>query len=85
MRNAKSIILYISAYINCVLVIVLCCIYDYRIPRTKQEIDADYERHLLAQQFINQMKQIPTDRSLKVIKCKFGNVINNTTAHIIYV
>lgn len=52
-------------------VIVLCCIYDYRIPRTKQEIDADYERKLLADQFIEQMKHLPTDKPLKVVKCKF--------------
>lgn len=38
-------------FINFFLVIVLCCCFRFRIPRTKQDIEADYQRRRIARKF----------------------------------
>lgn len=30
---------------------MLCCCFRFRIPRTKQEIEADYQRRIIAKKF----------------------------------
>lgn len=32
-------------------VIMLCCCFRFRIPRTKQDIEADYQRRVIAKKF----------------------------------
>lgn len=44
------------------LIIVLCCIFRCRIPRTKQEIEADIARKKVTKQFSNHLQKIPIDR-----------------------
>ncbi|XP_064455984.1 uncharacterized protein LOC135366922 [Ornithodoros turicata] len=44
-----------------VVVVVLCCIMKCRIPRTKQEIEADFHRKKLTQVFRKQLNKIPAD------------------------
>lgn len=34
-----------------VLVVLLCCCFRFRIPRTKQEIEADYQRRKIVKKF----------------------------------
>jgi hypothetical protein len=44
------------------LIIVLCCIFRCRIPRTKQEIEADCARKKVTKQFSSHLVKIPVDR-----------------------
>lgn len=44
------------------LIIVLCCIFRCRIPRTKQEIEADCARKKVTRQFSNHLLKIPVDK-----------------------
>lgn len=44
-----------------VIVVVLCCIMKCRIPRTKQEIEADFHRKKLTDVFRKQLNKIPVD------------------------
>lgn len=44
------------------LIIVLCCIFRCRIPRTKQEIEADCARKKVTRQFSSHLLKIPVDR-----------------------
>ena len=37
------------------LVVLLCCMFDCRIPRTKQEIEADYEKRALLKRYKEQL------------------------------
>ena len=68
--------LVIMSYSVCSLhftVIVLCCVFDCRIPRTKQEIDANYERRQLKRQLSKQMKRVPPGHQVKVVRGKECN------------
>ncbi|XP_026471587.1 transmembrane inner ear expressed protein [Ctenocephalides felis] len=40
------------------LVVMLCCCVRFRIPRTKQDIEADYQRKKLARKFRTQLARI---------------------------
>jgi hypothetical protein len=42
----------------CVSVILICCCVKFRIPRTKQEIEADYIRRKILRKFRNRLKAI---------------------------
>ncbi|KAJ1521943.1 hypothetical protein ONE63_002274 [Megalurothrips usitatus] len=42
----------------CTLVIALCCCVRFRIPRTKQEIEADYVRKRITRKFQKQLRRI---------------------------
>lgn len=42
----------------CFLVVMLCCCFRFRIPRTKQEIEADYQRRLIARNFRERLANI---------------------------
>lgn len=39
-------------------VILMCCCFKFRIPRTKQDIEADYQRKKLAAKFRERLKLI---------------------------
>lgn len=39
-------------------VVLLCCCFRFRIPRTKQEIEADYQRRIIAQKFRERLAHI---------------------------
>ncbi|CAG4960048.1 unnamed protein product [Parnassius apollo] len=40
------------------LVVMLCCCFRFRIPRTKQQIEADYQRRKITSKFRQQLKTI---------------------------
>lgn len=37
---------------------MLCCCFRFRIPRTKQDIEADYQRRVIAKKFRERLKYI---------------------------
>lgn len=37
---------------------MLCCCFRFRIPRTKQEIEADYQRRVIAKNFRKRLANI---------------------------
>lgn len=37
---------------------MLCCCFRFRIPRTKQEIEADYQRRIIAKKFRERLAHI---------------------------
>lgn len=37
---------------------MLCCCFRFRIPRTKQEIEADYQRRVIAKSFRERLANI---------------------------
>lgn len=37
---------------------MLCCCFRFRIPRTKQEIEADYQRRVIAKSFRERLRNI---------------------------
>lgn len=39
-------------------VIMLCCCFRFRIPRTKQDIEADYQRRKIAKKFRERLANI---------------------------
>lgn len=39
-------------------VIMLCCCFRFRIPRTKQDIEADYQRRIIAKKFRERLANI---------------------------
>lgn len=41
-----------------ILVIMVCCCIRFRIPRTKQEIEADYQRKQITKKFREKLQQI---------------------------
>ncbi|KAK3911818.1 Transmembrane inner ear expressed protein [Frankliniella fusca] len=51
-------VLFMIAGAFCALVIVLCCCIRFRIPRTKQEIEADYVRKQITRKFQKQLRRI---------------------------
>ncbi|XP_034256172.1 uncharacterized protein LOC117654098 isoform X2 [Thrips palmi] len=51
-------LLFMVAGAFCALVVVLCCCIRFRIPRTKQEIEADYVRKQITRKFQKQLRRI---------------------------
>lgn len=51
-------------------VIALCCFFNCRIPRTKQEIDLEYEKKLLAKRMTKQLDRVPLGYNLKIMRGK---------------
>lgn len=37
---------------------MLCCCFRFRIPRTKQDIEADYQRRIIAKKFRERLARI---------------------------
>ncbi|KAF6210473.1 hypothetical protein GE061_013579 [Apolygus lucorum] len=56
MRLWHVIFIFLSAF--CSVVVCLCCCIKFRIPRTKQEIEADYIRKKITRKFTKQLKMI---------------------------
>ena len=60
---------------------LLCCIFDCRIPRTKQEIEKDFERRLLSKKMTQHMDSIKPGQNIRITKrtctrsCGFYNVL----------
>lgn len=46
---------------GCILIIVICCIFRCRIPRTRQEIEADIVRTRVCVQFRKHLDKLPID------------------------
>ncbi|RWS26572.1 hypothetical protein B4U80_04946 [Leptotrombidium deliense] len=46
-----------------ILIIVLCCLFRCRIPRTKQEIEADFKRRRITKQFRKHLNKLPVDET----------------------
>ena len=63
-----------SNYNFLIQVIVMCCCFRIRIPRTKQEIDADFRRKQLAKRFRQELKRI-RNSELDVMDLKRGSII----------
>lgn len=52
-------------------VVVMCCFMKCRIPRTKQEIEADFHRKKLTQVFRKHLNKVPVeDVGFKLGTCK---------------
>nr|CAD7445059.1 unnamed protein product [Timema bartmani] len=52
-------IIFLSLASLLTLVVLLCCCFRFRIPRTKQEIEADYVRKKISKKFQKQLRAIP--------------------------
>lgn len=50
-QNNNNIAIFVS-------VVMLCCCFRFRIPRTKQEIEADYQRRVIAKSFRERLRNI---------------------------
>lgn len=55
-----------------VVVTLLCCCVRIRVPRTKQEIEADYRRKKLAQKFRQRLKLI-RNQDMDTLDLERGN------------
>ncbi|XP_046460595.1 uncharacterized protein LOC124207265 [Daphnia pulex] len=51
-------VLFLSGAVLLAVVIILCCCVRIRIPRTKQEIEADFRRKQLSKRFKQELKRI---------------------------
>ena len=49
-------------------VVILCCVFDCRIPRSKAEIEAEHENTLLIKKYKDTIEGIPKGKKVKVIK-----------------
>lgn len=66
-------------------VILICCCFKFRIPRTKQEIEADYQRKKLATKFRERLKLIQNQemdsldlkRALEIIRQDYEEANEN--------
>lgn len=65
--------------------ILICCCFKFRIPRTKQEIEADYQRKKLAAKFRERLKLIQNQdmdsldlkRALEIIQQDYKEANDN--------
>lgn len=65
-----------NEYVNhLLLVITLCCCVRIRIPRTKQEIEADFRRKQLSKRFKQELKRI-RNSELDVMDLRRGKMLN---------
>lgn len=53
-------------------VIALCCCIKFRVPRTKQQIEADYQRRVITKKFREQLERIQNSQ-MDMIDLKAGN------------
>lgn len=53
-------------------VVLFCCCIRIRVPRTKQEIEADYHRKKLAEKFRQRLKSI-NNQDLDTLDLERGN------------
>lgn len=57
-QNAQSIAIAHFYCLSVYQVVMLCCCFRFRIPRTKQEIEADYQRRVIAKSFRERLRNI---------------------------
>lgn len=55
--NSKIVLNYWFSHLLFI-VVMLCCCFRFRIPRTKQEIEADYQRRCIARNFRERLANI---------------------------
>lgn len=53
-------------------VVLFCCCVRIRVPRTKQEIEADYHRKKLAEKFRQRLKSI-NNKDMDALDLERGN------------
>ncbi|XP_055386328.1 uncharacterized protein LOC129615234 [Condylostylus longicornis] len=66
-------------------IIIMCCCFRFRIPRTKQEIEADYQRKQLAKKFREKLSHIKNadmdemdlPKALQVVQSEFLSTENS--------
>lgn len=51
-------VIFLSFGVILALTIMICCCFRFRIPRTKQEIEADYQRRKIARKFRQKLAKI---------------------------
>lgn len=57
---------------------MVCCCFRFRIPRTKQQIEADYKRRKITTKFRQQLETIQ-DAQMDTISLKDGNIAHHGT------
>lgn len=82
------IIIYYSRFfilfISVVIAIALCCCIKFRVPRTKQQIEANYQRRIITQKFRQQLEKIQNSQ-MDSIDLKTGSrIINVCMSYFIY-
>lgn len=53
-------------------VVMVCCCFRFRIPRTKQQIEADYQRRKITSKFRQKLETIQ-DSKMDAMSLKDGN------------
>lgn len=51
-------VIFLSCGVILIITIMICCCVRFRIPRTKQEIEADYQRRKIARKFRQKLAKI---------------------------
>ncbi|CAH0755926.1 unnamed protein product [Diatraea saccharalis] len=59
------------------IIIMVCCCFRFRIPRTKQQIEADYQRRKITSKFRQQLETIQDSR-MDAMSLKDGNEKSKT-------
>lgn len=59
-------------------VVMVCCCFRFRIPRTKQQIEADYQRRKITNKFRQQLETIQ-DSKMDAMSLKDGNLLKPHT------
>uniref|UniRef100_A0A1E1VZB6 Transmembrane inner ear expressed protein n=1 Tax=Pectinophora gossypiella TaxID=13191 RepID=A0A1E1VZB6_PECGO len=54
------------------LIVMVCCCFRFRIPRTKQQIEADYQRRKITSKFRQQLETIQ-DSKMDAMSLKDGD------------
>lgn len=62
-------------------VVIVCCCFRFRIPRTKQQIEADYQRRKITSKFRQKLETIQ-DAEMDTMSLKDGHLI--LLIHILY-
>ncbi|XP_055708898.1 transmembrane inner ear expressed protein [Phlebotomus papatasi] len=71
-------------------IIVLCCCFRFRIPRTKQDIEADYQRRKIARKFRerlacihnSEMDDMDLQKAIERVRADFLGPIDATSGKV---
>lgn len=63
-------------------VVMVCCCFRFRIPRTKQQIEADYQRRKITSKFRQQLETIQ-DAKMDAMSLKDGEDFFKSCFHFI--
>lgn len=74
----------ISLFFICLyfVVIIICCCFRFRIPRTKQEIEADHQRKQIRKKFREKLKQIKNSDMTNMDLQKGKNILTRYKLYI---